>query len=240
MLSPEHEQLARQQLALRDLLRGRPVDVTSDAWLAAVAQSRGLRAVRETLLSRQRLHLESTCRCTSRLMKRLGCFDSHLQSEFPGHSAPPAPAELAPRFLSSLRAHEDPLLRAIAAFELATLAPPEARAATAVTFWDRNPDAVMHALDRGAALPPPEPDTLYVLRVGPGGVTCTRRQIAARYPASELFTLPSRSTRQSYAAMWQRPSASASLAVPSASAHIRARPSRRHAVPQEHRPSSMP
>lgn len=240
MLSPEQQQLAQQQFALRELLRSRPVDLAADAWLIRVAQSRGLSLLKQIASWWQRFQLESQCRYTTRLMKRLGCFESWLAAHCAAQPAPTSPEDLSARFLSSLHTHEDCLLRAVASFELACLTPPSARRSTTLTFWDRNPDAVMDALDRRLELPPPEPDILYVLRIGPSGISCTRKPIVSDLAVNDLFTLPSRSTRQSYAATWQRPSASASPADPSGAAHIHGLPARKRAVPPAPRPSSGP
>jgi hypothetical protein len=235
MLSPE-----QQQLALRELLRGRPVDLAADAWLIQVAHSRGLALLRQIGAWWQRFQLESQCRYTTRLMKRLGCFESYLAAWSAECAMPPSIEELSAQFLASLRCHEDGLVRVVASFELACLASPAERRATTVTFWDRNPDLVMDALSRGTPLPLPERDALYVLRIGPGGISCTRKPIVTNYQASELFTLPSRSTRQSYAARWQRPAASGSPGGSSGAAHIHGRPERRHEAPPGPRPSSAP
>jgi len=157
--------LLDRQRKLLEILRGRPAEAEtsasnqigdaaeSDPWLAAVGRSPGLRILRQTALWWQRFQIESSCRYTSRLMKRLGCFESYLTAHFAAHPAPPAIEELTAQFLTSLAEHENPLLRAVAQFELFCVAPPQAPPRAATIDWDRDPEAVMVALDRFQPLP---------------------------------------------------------------------------------------
>jgi hypothetical protein len=136
----------------------------------------------------RRMQLERRCRYTTRLMKRLGCFDESVSTHLRVHPAPPSVDEMCAQFLSSLKNHKDPVLRAVAALELACIwpvdpfAPFGARPRTATIYWDRNPNQVMDALDRSARLPDPEPRVRYLLRMGPdlpSGVTCVRQKLRA-------------------------------------------------------------
>lgn len=230
--------LQEQQRALRDLLRGLPVDLRDDPWLSIVAESRGLSLVKETADWRRRLQLESRCRSTTRLMKRLGCFDSWMEVLFAQQNPPPGTEELTTQLLVSLRIHENPILRSVAAFELACLASAAGGRSTAVVFWDRNPDAILQALDRHQPLPPLEPGVVYVQRIGPAGIDCSRRQRAAAQDAG--LTAPAPAESQSYAARSLQPPASALPAAPSAANHIHAHPSRRRAAPPLRRRASAP
>ncbi|WP_263353048.1 hypothetical protein [Acidicapsa acidisoli] len=136
----------------------------------------------------RRMQLERRCRYTARLMKRLGCFDDSVAAHLREYPAPPSVDEMCAHFLSSLKNHRDPVLRAVSALELACIwpvdpfAPFGARPRTTTIYWDRNPNQVMDALDRSASLPDPEPRVRYVLRMGsdtPNGVTCVRQLLRA-------------------------------------------------------------
>jgi hypothetical protein len=182
--------LLEQQQKLLEILRGRradagiteslPVDVTiaSDPWLASVVRSPGLQILRQTASWWQRFQIESTCRYTSRLMKRLGCFESYLESHIAGRTAPPAIEELTAQFLTSLAEHDHPLVRAVAQLELFCMGSADAPARSATIDWDRNPEAVMVALDRGRPLPEAEPGVRYRMRLKSSEpVTCMREPL---------------------------------------------------------------
>ena len=181
MLTPE-----QQQRSLLAIIRGRSVDgdaVThSDPWLEEVQDSSGLKMIHTIALWWQRFQIEWQCRYTSRLMKRLGCFESYLADHFRKHPTPPSIEELTAQFLSSLQRHDDPLLRAVASLELACIRSSAAPSRATTIFWDRNPNQVMDALDRFAQLPAPEPKVRYILRMDsslPGGVSCKRQVLRA-------------------------------------------------------------
>jgi hypothetical protein len=108
--------LEQQQRGLLALIRHRPtpVDLNSDPWLEEVASSAGLKMVHAIALWWQRFQIEWQCRYTSRMMKRLGCFDSYLADYFRERSAPRSIEELSVQFLASLEDHDDPILRAVA------------------------------------------------------------------------------------------------------------------------------
>jgi hypothetical protein len=170
--------LAEQQQGLRSILRGQPVDTEADPWLASVAESRGLDVLRDIAAWWQRFQIEWQCRYTSRLLKRMGCFEECVSAHFAEHPAPPAIEEMSGQFLLSLSRHHDALLRAVAGFELACIARAGGRKDTVTVEWDRNPNTVMDALNRGGGLPEAEEGVRYVLKIGPelpGGVACVRK-----------------------------------------------------------------
>ena len=174
--------LEQQQKSLLRILRGGPetpetAAIEADPWLAEVIHSPGLVMVREIAAWWLRFQIESQCRFTSRLMKRMGCFEDYLEAHARENPVPQAIEELTRQFLSSLACYPDPLLRAVSAFELACLAPPGTHRAS-TTIWDRNPNAVLYALSKFAAIPGPEPDVQYILTIEPGEprqVHCTRQ-----------------------------------------------------------------
>jgi len=172
-------QLELQQRGLLDLVKSRGAS-QDDPYLQLVADSRELAMVREIAVWWRVFQLEAQCRFTPRLLKRLGCFDALVTAYFNNHATSPFIEELSRDFLSSLRIHHDPLIRAVSQFELAFL---ETRAGSAEAFeilWDRHPDLVSLALENGTELPAPEPESCYRMRISrdlPGIVACTREFI---------------------------------------------------------------
>jgi hypothetical protein len=168
--------LELQQRGLLALIKNRS-GVPDDPYLRLVAQSRGLVMMRGIALWWRAFALEAQCRLTTRLLKRLGCFDALVASYFDHNPTSPFVEELSADFLDALQDHADPLVRAVARFEQALLA---LRAGSADTFeilWDRDPERVAQALATGGELPPPEPDSRYRLRVAgnlPGMMACER------------------------------------------------------------------
>ena len=174
--------LEEQQKSLLAIVRGSASNLYSDPWLRSAAGSPALKMIHSIALWWQRFQIEWQCRYTSRLMKRLGCFESYLESHFRKHPAPSSVEEMAAQFLSSLQRHQDPLLRAVASLELACIKSKIASAHTTTIFWDRDPNQVMDALDRFARLPDPEPKVRYILRMGanlPDGISCKRQVLRA-------------------------------------------------------------
>lgn len=168
--------LAQQQQSLARILRGHAVDVEADRWLADVAQSEGLRMLGQIASWWQRFQIESQCRYTSRLMKRMGCFEEYVTAHFAEYPAPASIEELSSQFLSSLRDHENLLLRAVASLELLCITSSEDER-IAIIYWDRNPNKVMDALHCCTALPEAEAGVRYVLRMSPelpGEINCVR------------------------------------------------------------------
>jgi hypothetical protein len=172
--------LAQQQQSLAAILRGQAVDVEAgpclvDPWLANVAQSGGLRMIRQITSWWQRFQIESQCRYTARLMKQMGCFEQYVTAHFAEHPAPASIEELSSQFLSSLQGHENSLLRAVASLELLCITSSDVAERTAIIYWDRNPNKVMDALNCCDGLPEAEAGVRYVLRMSPelpGGISC--------------------------------------------------------------------
>jgi hypothetical protein len=176
---PVTTSLEEQQRGLLALLRGQST-AHPDPWLTSVTASPGLKMMHSIAGWWHRFQIEWQCRYTSRLMKRLGCFESYVAQHFREHPAPPSIEELSTQFLLSLQDHDNLLLRAVARLELTCIRPQRRR--TTTIYWDRNPNRVMDALDRFLELPNPEPKIRYVLRMGaalPDGVSCVREVLSA-------------------------------------------------------------
>lgn len=169
-------QLERQQRGLLALIKNQDV-IIDDPYLEEVAGSRGLAMLREIAIWWRALQLEAQCRFTSRLLKRLGCFDAMVSAYFNCHPISPFIEELSRAFLDSLHRHPDPLIRSVSQFEWAFML---ARAGSAKSFevpWDRHPDLVIAALDTGGKLPTEDKEYRYRMLIGreiPALVSCTR------------------------------------------------------------------
>ncbi|MDQ2834365.1 MAG: hypothetical protein M3Y50_11580 [Acidobacteriota bacterium] len=167
--------LEQEQQSLLAMIKGRTVSPgpgpDPDPWLERVASSRGLQMVREIALWWRRFQIESQCRYTSRMMKRLDCFDSYVAQYFRSHSTSPSIEQFTSEFLSSLEDHCDPVLRAVAQFELACITLRNTTLHASTITWDREPSRVLTALDRFSDLPSPEPQAQYVMKIGPGSLS---------------------------------------------------------------------
>ena len=169
-------QLELQQRGLLDLLkkRGSPPD---DPYLRHVQVSRELQVVREIAIWWRTFQLQVQCRFTARLLKRLGSFDAAVVAYFDNNATSPFAEELSRGFLSFLRSHDDLLVSTVAQFEHALL---QARAGLPGQFeivWDRHPDQLFLALEKGCELPSPEAGCFYRMSIGrelPQMVICTK------------------------------------------------------------------
>jgi hypothetical protein len=120
--------------------------------------------------------IESQCRLTSRLLKRLGCFEALVADYFNKNVTSPFIEELSRGFLRSLRLHDDPLVRAVSQLEYAALNAQAGLPEASEILWDRHPDVACLAIENGGELPAPEPDCLYRVRFSgqqPFTLTCT-------------------------------------------------------------------
>jgi hypothetical protein len=152
--------LENLQSGLLDLIKCRGI-APNTPYLRRVAASAALGVVRETALFWRAYQLESQCPFTSRLLKRLGCFDALLAGYFSVNATSPYVEELSRDFLRSLRDHDSALIRAVSQFEYAVL---QAKAGSGEVFeilWDRDPDRVLLALQNESELPAAERNTLY-------------------------------------------------------------------------------
>jgi hypothetical protein len=168
--------LELQQRGLLDLIKSRSA-LPDNPYLRRVADSRELEMVRKIAVWWRKSQIEAQCRYTARLLKRLGYFDTLVAAYFNNHATSSFIEELGRDFLSSLRMQHDPLIVAVSQSEYAFL---NVRAGSAEAFqivWDRHPDLVFLALERGSELPASEPGSLYRIRIArdlPHMVTCTR------------------------------------------------------------------
>lgn len=162
--------LAEEQRQLLALVRGRSAETPLDEYMAAVADSRELRLVREISLWWRCLSVRRVCVFTSRLLRCRGAWESTV-AEFVRDRRVPAQIDvLAHAFLEyAAQASDDSLVRSVARFEEACLLAERGRRTTLTVEWPQEPNAVLDALLRGQ--PPPETedgDQRWVTIVGNG------------------------------------------------------------------------
>lgn len=169
------------QRGLLDLIKKRGAPPV-DPYLRRVEGSRELAMVREIALWWRTFQLEAQCRLTSRLLKRLHCFDALVADYFNNNATSPFVEELSQGFLNFLNRHSDGLVRIVAQFECAVLQTRSGSASASEIVWDRHPDHLFIALENGSALPPPETDCCYRMQIArdlPHMINCTRE---CRFP----------------------------------------------------------
>ncbi|MFZ0518349.1 MAG: hypothetical protein WBG23_11105 [Acidobacteriaceae bacterium] len=171
--------LEAQQRGLLDLIKNRGAS-PADPYLRQVEGSPQLAMVREIALWWRMFALEAQCRFTSRLLQRSGVFQKTVAMYFDNHPTSPFVEELSSDFLHSLRAHPDPLLRAVSQSERALLQCKAGSNDAVEIIWDRHPDRVFQALEDGSELPPVEAEGIYRLRIDRelrGLVACIRETV---------------------------------------------------------------
>ncbi len=123
-----------------------------------------------------RVQIESQCRYTSRLLKRLGVYEAEVQKYFERNATSPNKEKLTTGFLRALTTHADPLVASVAKFELACLAANESVKRSRIV-WDRNPETTFRALEQLTELPPAEGGHFYSMELCmdiAGRVACSR------------------------------------------------------------------
>ncbi|MBK6007203.1 hypothetical protein JJB11_13970 [Ramlibacter ginsenosidimutans] len=165
--------LARHQRALLALLRrGTPPDPEDDPYLHRVAASPDLAEARGNILFWRIYVLERTCVLTVALLRGRRTLTATLHDFIAGHNLSPF-REFQPRaFLAWLSVSGDPVLAAVASFEMALTAVREGDTTAYEVHWPVDPHLVLDALTRGSPLTEPLPQTAWVARVChaiPGG-----------------------------------------------------------------------
>lgn len=174
--------LEQQQRGLLAIIKHRPVATDADPWLARVEGSREAALLSEIALWWRRFQIESQCRYTSRLLKRLGCYEAEVQRYFESNATSPYIEKMTTCFLRSLNKHPNALVKSVARFELACLNLDESVKRSRI-IWDRNPDLTFRALEQRTDLPEAEHGYLYVmdLSMDSHGSVCLSRIEHAEY-----------------------------------------------------------
>lgn len=157
-------QLELQQRGLLNLIKGRCLP-SGNNFLQRVAGSHELAMIRRIALWWRAFQLKAQCPFASRLLKRLGRFDSSVATYFDNNATSPFVEELSLDFLTFLSVDEDSLVRSVSLFEQALLKTRAGSPEIFEVFWDRHPDLVFGALMEGTEIPNTEPEHLYCMRI---------------------------------------------------------------------------
>lgn len=171
--------LEQQQRGVLALIKERPANLDGDPWLQSLVSSREIGMAREIALWWRRFQIESQCRYTSRLMKRLGCFEFEVANYFQSNPTSPYIEQLAPAFLKLMQDHTDLLLSCVAKFELACIELRGGKLSDRHIVWDRDPNLTMSALDAFTSLPARELHVQYFMEISaaiPGYIACVREE----------------------------------------------------------------
>jgi hypothetical protein len=150
---------------------------TEDPYLRDLAGSRELAMLREIAIWWRTFQIDVQCRFTSRLLKRLDCFEQSVTNYFDQNATSAFVEELSHGFLMSLRDHPDPLVRSITQFESAFLRVRGGSLERYEVLWDRHPDLAFVALEKAGDLPPAEAGIIYCMTIArdiPRMFSCVR------------------------------------------------------------------
>ena len=167
--------LADYQRGVRDLIKGRNARTPEDPHLAAVAGSPGLAAIRKIAVWWRSFGVENYCVFTAQVLKKAGIFDSSVEEFYCTQNVSPYVEKAGEHFLALMSTHPDPLVAEMGQLERALLKVRRGDPGEFQLEWDRNPDAVFHALATKSDLPPAETGCAYKLTVSgaiPGLVRC--------------------------------------------------------------------
>ncbi|HMC30213.1 MAG TPA: hypothetical protein VKL99_05220 [Candidatus Angelobacter sp.] len=158
--------LAEYQKTMLALIKGRTVPlrtmpVVTDGHLTELTRSRGLGLLREVAVWWRGFAVESACPWTTRLLKKLGSFQSSIEAFYRGQDVSPYVEKAGEQFLFKMSASPEPLVLAMARLELALMRVRQGSADEYLAEWDRNPELVFQALRSGSELPPAEPGVRY-------------------------------------------------------------------------------
>jgi hypothetical protein len=157
--------LEKHQRGVLALIKERPPDFPPDDWLRRIAGSRELEMLREIALWWRGFQVSSQCRFTSRLLKQLRIFETEIAAFYGSRATAPFIDQLAREFLGNLVDHPDPLVRSLAATELAMFELRRPEPVSKEIVWDRNPEQVFAALDRWEPVPDEDASYLYLLKL---------------------------------------------------------------------------
>jgi hypothetical protein len=158
--------LARHQRTLLALMRSAaPPEPEDDPYFHRVATSADLAEARRNVLLWRVYVLERSCVLTVALLRRRRTLGVTLQEFIASHNLSPF-REFQPRdFLSWLSASGDPLLAALASFEIAFTAIREGDTTAHEVAWPVDPHTVLDALTLGKPLAEPLVQEAWIARL---------------------------------------------------------------------------
>ena len=119
---------------------------------------------------------------TALLLKRLGRFQSSVESFYLRSNGSAQLEKSGEQFLFKMSADRDPLVSSMARLELALMRMMQGSADEYLVEWDRNPEPVFLALRSGREFPAAEPGVRYrtlISRDIVGLVRCEREELAS-------------------------------------------------------------
>lgn len=167
--------LQTYQRSLRRLVIGAAAEPDDPAYAQSLTGSTGLAVVREVIGFWRAHALERYCVLSTAWLKRQGGFDATIQRFIAGGEFSPDVAEAGQQFLRHLSGDPDPVVQALARFEIALhetrYDPGECRRVD----WPCDPGPVLAAiLDNGRieTTGEPIPHRVTISRALPGGYAC--------------------------------------------------------------------
>ncbi|PWT96873.1 MAG: hypothetical protein C5B51_32605 [Terriglobia bacterium] len=146
--------LARQQRDLLELIKSGTLRRTGDPYIEKVAHSPHLAVLRDVVLSWRAFDVERTCRLTSALLQQRGWFDDAIRFFAATADISPFVERLRDTFLEQMAANADPLVAAVAQFELYLIKVKLGDPGEYTVEWPTDPRPVLMALDEGRSLEP--------------------------------------------------------------------------------------
>ncbi len=139
--------LANHQRILLGLIRSnqqpRPDD---DAYFHKVSQSRDLEEARGNIFLWRVYVLERACVLTFALLKQRNLLDQELDAFIRQHNISPFRETQPPDFLEALTSHEDPLIAAVAKFELSLWKVKQGDPESYTVDWPIEPHTILYNL----------------------------------------------------------------------------------------------
>jgi hypothetical protein len=153
--------LAEYQKTMLDLLKSRASAEFADQHISDVAQSAGLGLLREVAVWWRGFAVESNCPWTAQLLKKLGAFEASVESLYRNQNVSPYVEKAAEQFLLQMSSGADPLIAAMARFELALTQVRQGSRQEYCIEWDRNPELLFQSLKSIGDLPVAEASLSY-------------------------------------------------------------------------------
>jgi hypothetical protein len=146
--------LARQQRDLLALIKCGSLQESGDPYIEKVARSPHLEVLREVVLSWRAFDVERSCRLTATLLKQRSCFDDAVRAFAATANISPFVERLRDAFLGQMIGHTDPLIAAVAQFELYLIKVKSGDRGEYAVEWPTDPRPLLMALSEGGS---PEP-----------------------------------------------------------------------------------
>ena len=139
--------LASHQRALLDLIKsGRVEPGNADPYIRKIAGSEELKVVQDIVMSWRKFDIERYCRLTATLLKKRGQFEETIRAFAATPDLSPFIEKLGETFLQQMSRHPDPLLSAVARFELFVIRVKLGDPSEYCVAWHTDPVEVLNSL----------------------------------------------------------------------------------------------